>query len=272
MAAVAEIYSLAEAINQFFTQTTATQSSCNEWAKVHLGGNVEPVADQGVCTIYTGSKGDHVMQFRLKPLALDLTTSNFAREIHANYAPKVELRGALGSESVANKGKEPLLIYVMDRMPGIRYLVFILAKSGTVDVNSSRFSTWRRNLVSKYGEALHHQYTIDLNLLMNALPPHFHPHIKTCLASLSSIPTLPMMLCHKDFAVCNVLADPGTCHLTGVGSVRYAKLETLFWEIFVEETGVDQETVRAIKVARIMGSLRSEGLRLIWRISPLLCR
>lgn len=89
-----EYYSVDQGIANFFRQTSATRAACDQFPKEHLGGQVVPVAVQGVCsyTVYAGSNAEFVAQFRIKPLQLQIETANLARTIYGDLAPKVTFR------------------------------------------------------------------------------------------------------------------------------------------------------------------------------------
>ncbi|KAL2377053.1 hypothetical protein RJZ90_007040 [Blastomyces dermatitidis] len=141
-------------------------------------------------------------------------------------------------------------------------------------------------------EHLLHQYERELQLLLHSLPGRFHPFIRESLNSLRSILSLPMVLLHKDFGVCNIMVDEVSCNLVGVidwaeaeiapfglnlhshqrliskvhlknGWIRYNDyilLEDIFWSTFREEAGgLSDETIRIIKSARVVGLLLSCG-------------
>jgi hypothetical protein len=215
-------------------------------------------------------------------------------------------------------------------------LDFLLAHNAQVPENSPEFSAWRRNLVTdiaRYAQCpklhLHHiaeytpfrffalswkapqdvdqtyrdslrlQYQKELQLLLTSLPERFRPFIQECLNSLPAILSLPMVLLHKDFGVCNIMVNETSCNLVGVidwaeaeiapfglnlhshqrliskvhlkhGWIRYDDyliLEEIFWSTFNEEAGgLSNETIRVIKLARIMGLLLSRGFRVASRI------
>lgn len=121
-------YSVDGEIADFFRQTTATRAECDEHALALVGGPaVMPVAVQGVCsyTIYAGPDLGFVVQFRLKSLELPVQTAKLARTIYGHFAPEVSVHGQLGAD--ADGEREPLLVYVMNRVKGISHLGFILA-------------------------------------------------------------------------------------------------------------------------------------------------
>lgn len=143
-----------------------------------------------------------------------------------------------------------------------------------------------------YRDRLHCQYRTELKLLLSTLPDRFHPLILKSLESLPAILSLPMVLLHKDFGACNILVNKNSCNLVGVvdwaeaevapfglnlhshqrliskvhlknGWIRYDDynlLEEIFWNTFSEDAGgLSNETIGAIKSARVLGLLLSQG-------------
>ncbi|OJJ67243.1 hypothetical protein ASPBRDRAFT_136485 [Aspergillus brasiliensis CBS 101740] len=302
-------YSVDHEISSFFKRTTANRSACDTFARAHLGGKIVPVAVQGVCsyTVYAGPNDEYVAQFRLMSFRLNMETVNLARTIYGDFAPQVAFRGEIGEDV---EGKEALYIYFMNRVGGVSYLDFILAHNSQFSENSVEFSSWRRNFVidvakffalswkapqvvdQRYSDSLHHQYKKELELLLVSLPERFRPLVQRSITSLPSIFSLPVVLLHKDFGVCNIMVNEKTCNLVGVvdwaeaevapfglnlhshqrlisnvhlksGWVRYDDytiLEDMFWSTFSKEAGgLDNETVKTIKAARIVGLLLSRG-------------
>ncbi|KAJ5718514.1 hypothetical protein N7488_004160 [Penicillium malachiteum] len=226
-------YEVEQEIATFFEKTTATRSACDSYASEHIGGNVTPVDVQGVYsyTVYAGPNAEYVVQYRLKSLALRMDIMNLAEAIYGSLVPQISFKGQIGED---HESQEPLYIYVMNRMPGISHLAFILAHNSDVPENSPEFSYWRQNLVADnakffalswkfpqdvdqtYRESLDHQYERDLSLLLESLPTRFHPLIKKSLDSLPAIFSLPMVLLHNDFGSFNMLVDENSCNLLGV--------------------------------------------------------
>ncbi|KAI1314273.1 hypothetical protein F5Y03DRAFT_336620 [Xylaria venustula] len=242
MASNNQEYSVDLEIDHFFEKTSATRSECDASAKQLVGGDVVPIAVQGVCsyTVYAGQNQEFVVQFRLKSLTLDLGTVTLARKIYGSLTPEVSFHGQLGGEIDA-KGKEPLYIYVMTRIPGISHLDFIL--SHDVPENSPEWFTWRNSLLTdmarffalswKHPQAVSPVYLNasrskcerELRLLLGSLPPRFHPIIEWSLDFIPAIFSLPMVLLHRDFGNCNIIVDDVSCHLTGVVDWAEAEIE-----------------------------------------------
>ncbi|KAK3298466.1 uncharacterized protein B0H64DRAFT_75799 [Chaetomium fimeti] len=130
----------------------------------------------------------------------------------------------------------------------------------------------------------------ELQILLVALPDRFHPIIRATLAALPSICSLPTVLLHKDFGDCNIMVEDETCRLVGVidwaeaeigpfgtnlhslqdlmsklhlknGWIRYEDYDDLvgtFWKTLSDEVGgLDKDTAKAIRAARVLGLLRS---------------
>lgn len=190
-----------------------------------------PVKVQGVCSysVYAGPDLEFVVQFRLKSLELKTETATLARKIYGEWAPKVSFKGQIGDKI---DKREPLCVYVMDRVKGISHLDFILAHGHPE--NSPDNTRSRKNLLGDiarffalswknpiqvdpaYRNQLSQTYLKDLRLLLSHLPTRFHSIIQSCIDSMKAIVSLPMVLLHRDFGTCNIMVDEASCHLTGV--------------------------------------------------------
>lgn len=123
------------------------------------------------------------------------------------------------------------------------------------------------------------------------MPDRFHPIIRRCLDSLPAIMSLPTVLIHQDFGVCNVMVDEKSNHLVGIidwaeaeigpfglnlyslqqtmghlhlkdGWTRYDDYEALdktFWDTLKEEAGFSEKEIPVIKLAMGVGLLLSHG-------------
>lgn len=136
-------YSLHIAITEFFSQTSVSREACDTKAKDLVGGNVVPVTVQGNCSysVYARPEFEFVVQFRLKSLILKSEIVARAREICGSLAPNASFHGQLGED-----GKEPLSVYIMNRIQGIGYLDFVLANG--FPENSDKNFIWRTTLMS----------------------------------------------------------------------------------------------------------------------------
>ncbi|KAI0477841.1 hypothetical protein GGR56DRAFT_639012 [Xylariaceae sp. FL0804] len=229
-------YVVGDEIAAFFSKTSVHRETCDALAKELVGGEqVVPVAVQGFCsyTVYAGQRLSHVVQYRLKSLALKVENTVLARQIFGAFAPDVSFRQQLGEDSTTTTtGKEPLLVYVMTRMPGISRLDFILAHG--FPENSPENMARRKNLVldvarffalswkapqevdQAYRDRMSQEFERELQILLVALPDRFHSIIRDTLGALPSIFSLPMVLLHKDFGDCNIMVEENSFHLVGV--------------------------------------------------------
>ncbi|PYH73339.1 uncharacterized protein BO88DRAFT_421738 [Aspergillus vadensis CBS 113365] len=269
--------------------------ACDAFAREQLGGEVAPVAVQGVCsyTVYSGPNDEFAAQFRLKRSCMNMDTVNLARTIYGGLAPKVVFKGQIGEDV---EGKEALYIYVMDKIQGISYLDFILAPNNQFPENLVKFFalSWKSPQVvdQSYSNSLYNQYKSKLELLLISLPDQYHSLNQKFISSLHAIFSLPMVLLHRDFGVCNIMVNKTTCNLVGVvdwaeaevapfglnlhshqqliskvhlksGWMRYnnyVTLEDIFWGTFNNKTrGLSNETVNTIEAARNVGLLLSHG-------------
>lgn len=136
------------------------------------------------------------------------------------------------------------------------------------------------------------RYEKDLHQLLTALPSRFRSVIQQSIDALPAVFSLPMVLLHKDFGVNNVMVDASNNHLVGVidwaeaeigpfgtnfhslqrfmshyrlriGWIRHANydvLDRIFWDtLSTSAGGLDSDTIQAIKVALVVGLLRSHG-------------
>jgi hypothetical protein len=70
---------------------------------------------------------------------------NLSKAIYGTLIPQISFKGQIRED---HGSKEPLCIYVMNRMPGISHLHFILAYNNDIPENSLEFSRWRQNPVA----------------------------------------------------------------------------------------------------------------------------
>ena len=107
-------------------------------------GKVVPMTVQGNCSysVYAGPEFVFVVQFRLKSLMLKLDIMTLAREIYGDLALNGSFHGQLGGE---DDSKEPLFVYVINRIPSISYLDFNLANG--FPKNSDKNFIWRKTLM-----------------------------------------------------------------------------------------------------------------------------
>ncbi|KAK3941804.1 hypothetical protein QBC46DRAFT_457973 [Diplogelasinospora grovesii] len=280
MTSVARNYSLEQEIATFFSQTTTTREECDARAKQLVGGEPEAAPMQGVCsyTVYAGPGQETSCSFASSHLSSTSRSS------------LLQVKCMLGDRPDGTDGKEPVLIYVMDRVKGISFVEFILARE--IPMKDPEWQPWRKNLIGDkpeivghaYRNSLQQKYEGDLRRLLTALPERFHSTIQETLDALPDILRLPMALVHKDLGMCNIMVDLETCYLVGVVDWAEAEIapfgtnfhslhqivghlhfksgwDDLFWDTLQMETGyqITDETVQTIKAARVLGCFQSHG-------------
>lgn len=186
MGSTNEEYSVDDEIAQFFEKTSASRSECDARAKELVGGNVNAVVVQGVCSysVYAGPKDEFVVQFRLKSLELRAETVTLARDIYGPLVPTTTFKGQIGEDFDT---KEPLYVYVMTRVQGISHLDFILAHN--VPENAREWFAWRKNLIADVARYVWLYSPSSLMLILcyvGSLLSHGRPHsIPTKLAAMT---------------------------------------------------------------------------------------
>lgn len=139
-------YAVGDEIAAFFSKSTATQAECEARARqLTSSDRIEAVAIQGVCsyTVYAGDSLEYVVQCRYKSLALNLETCKLAAAIYGSLVPKVNFHGKVGGDG--HDDKEPLLVYLMPRMPGVTQLDFVLDSQFLQE--EEEFFSLRQNLI-----------------------------------------------------------------------------------------------------------------------------
>lgn len=135
---------------EVFAIASKTQLTCHNKAVELVGGNVDPVQIQGICSysVYAGHEREFVVQFRPQSLPLSTESALLAQRVYGNLVPSVQCHGSLERDSENEEGKERLLVYVMDRLPGISYQQFLLVQGFPENENSSRMFEFRQNLLA----------------------------------------------------------------------------------------------------------------------------
>ena len=133
------VYSLEDAIAEFFTKTSVTPQTCDDRAKDLAGGTISLIKIQGFCSysVYAGPNLEYVVQFRLKSLELKTENTMLAKQLYGTLAPEVSFVGQLGDDGIA--GKEPLYIYLANRIRGVTQLDFNLTH-GCPDNSQDNFA------------------------------------------------------------------------------------------------------------------------------------
>ncbi|KFY43158.1 hypothetical protein V495_04110 [Pseudogymnoascus sp. VKM F-4514 (FW-929)] len=139
------VYSLEDEIAAFFEKTSVTRQTCDNRAKDLVGGAIVPIKIQGFCSysVYAGPNSEYVVQFRFKSLELKTETTILAKQLYGTLVPEVSFVGQLGDDDIA--GKEPLYIYLANRVRGVTHLEFNLAHDRPD--NSQENFAWRKTLM-----------------------------------------------------------------------------------------------------------------------------
>ncbi|KAM3453992.1 hypothetical protein NHJ6243_009004 [Beauveria neobassiana] len=265
-------YNVEEEIAAFFKKTTASRANYEEKARSLTGSDrvlAIPIQGSSSYSMYAGASLEHVVQCRPRSLALKMDMYDLARNIHGPLVPAVQSHGELGgsdaNEEAQNDGREPLVVYLMTRLPGVTELDFALSRN--VSQDCPEFFPFRQNLFtdlasffarswlapqsvsSEYRENLKAEYGRDLNRLLNDLPDQFKPHAEATVRPFG----LDLHFLQR-FA--------GAMHLSNGWSrfPDYDAVEETFWAAFTRQVGsLGDQTIRNIKRARVLGVLLSHG-------------
>ncbi|KFZ11635.1 hypothetical protein V501_04639 [Pseudogymnoascus sp. VKM F-4519 (FW-2642)] len=263
------VYNVEDEIAAFFTKTSVTRQACDDRAKDIAGGTVTPIKIQGFCSysVYAGPNLEYVVQFRPKSLELKTENTMLAKQLYGTLAPEVSFVGQLGDDDA---GKEPLYIYLANRVRGVTQLEFNLTHA-CAD-NSQETFAWRKTLMGDMARytipilntlfinytkchsffalawkspqlmdvsqrnRLRQTYTTELQLLLTALPVRFRTTIQSCIDSVDAILSLPMVLLHQDFGDSNIMVDETTCHLVGIIDWAEAEIGPFGLNLFALES------------------------------------
>lgn len=193
------------------------------------GKNIEEPACQGYCSLTFFVGDDIIVQFRPRQYKLNLLVTHAAREIYRKFCPRITY--------VTTLPKSGLLVYSMNRLPGVSYRDFrtsntSLANSTTVrallckDFAAFLAAGWhRKDCISLPLGVVGSSLLPRLKLLCNDLPRRFQPTAKRILKDIQHVETLPWILTHGDIIPSNIIINPLTCHLSGL--VDWAEAEPL---------------------------------------------
>lgn len=135
-----------------------------------------------------------------------------AEQLYGNLVPEGSFVGELGNDGTA--GKEPLYIYLTNRLRGVTQLDFNLILTAIASLPSHGNPPQVIDL--SYRNRMSKAYSSELHLLVAGLPARFHATIKRYINSADAILSLHMILLLQDFGDCNIMVDGTTCHLVGV--------------------------------------------------------
>lgn len=118
-------YSLSTSISTFLsTHSSTTRSECDSLAQSLLHSpTISPVPIQGSFSYTVVASHSQLAQFRSPTSPLDVEILRLAREIHGrDVVADTTFHGQIGLE-------RPLLVYVIEKLPGVTYLEWLM-KSG----------------------------------------------------------------------------------------------------------------------------------------------
>ncbi|QSZ34803.1 hypothetical protein DSL72_007661 [Monilinia vaccinii-corymbosi] len=193
------------------------------------GQNIEEAACQGYCSL-TFFVGDEVIvQFRPRQYKLNHRVAHAAQEVYGRFAPRTTY--------VTTLPKPALLVYSMNRLPGVSYQDFRASNASLANSTVARATLckdfaaflaigWQRREciplpLGIVGSSLRSR----LELLCKDLPHRFQPTAKRILKNIRQIELLPRVLTHGDITPSNIIINPLTHHL--IGLVDWAEAEPL---------------------------------------------
>lgn len=118
-------------IAAFLQKSTATKSQCEmRGREITKSNKIEPVSIQCACsyTMYAGGCLEYVVQCRPRSMALESELLDLAATVYGPFNPTVFLHGKLGHNQDQENRKEPLLVYLMTRVPSITQSNFGLSR------------------------------------------------------------------------------------------------------------------------------------------------
>lgn len=217
-------------IDEFFTRnglSPQVRLDCHDYLEKHFPGqHITPVNTQGYCS-YTLIVSNLIVQFRPPNYKLDLSITTAAKEVYGKYAPAAEFLGTLEPHG--------LLLYTMEKVPGISYAKFTTTSHrDALQIRQTLchdlalfFSLAWYNTPSTRLPAgkIASSVQTRLELLSAELPSRFQPIAKQVLEQLPLLDILPKVLTHGDIVPSNIMLDPRTGRLEGV--VDWAEAEML---------------------------------------------
>ena len=221
-------------ITSFFNSnglTAKDRLDCDASARALFpNGKITPAPTQGYCS-YTVLAGDcQIVQFRPKRYQFDPAVIKAAKKVFADYAPTIYFIGKMNSTG--------LLIYTMDKLPGISYKEY---RSGAT--SPAQEQTWINHvqIIEDFARFLarswHHRadlplrgkvgstIAVRLHQLTQELPQRFRSHALSALKQIRKLDALPWVLNHGDIVPSNIMVDPSGSRL--IGFVDWAEAEVL---------------------------------------------
>lgn len=144
---MAVTYSLDDSIATFLSRhTDTTRAECDALARSILqSSQVSPVAFQGSFS-YTVADHVRVVQFRQTDSPLDLEVLDRAHTLHGSLVAKTSFHGRLGRD-------RPLLVYVIEKLPGVTYLEYQLGGALRENLSEQQYRT-QQTLVEDFARCV----------------------------------------------------------------------------------------------------------------------
>ncbi|KAM0162699.1 hypothetical protein ACHAPG_001726 [Botrytis cinerea] len=220
-------------VGDFYMRNGLSQGDqliCYEFVKnAFPGENIEEPACQGYCSLTFLVGDDIVVQFRPVKYRLNLMTTQAAREVYGMFCPRIAY--------VTSLPKSGLLVYSMNRLPGVSYKDFRASNTSLATSTETRavlckdFAAFlavgwhRKDCMSLLRGVVGLSMLSRLELLCKDLPNRFQPLAKRIRKDMQFIESIPWVLTHGDIIPNNIIIDPLTHHLAGL--VDWAEAEPL---------------------------------------------
>ncbi|KAG4027560.1 hypothetical protein MFRU_029g00830 [Monilinia fructicola] len=191
--------------------------------------NVEEATSQGYCSLTFFVGDDIIVQFRPHQYKLNLLITHAAPEVYGRFAPRTTY--------ITTLPKSRLLVYSMNRIPGVSYQDFRASNTSLTNSTVARATLCRdfaaflaigwqqRECISLPLGIVGSSLLSRLELLCKDLPIRFQSTAKEILKNIQHIKTLPWVLTHGDITSGNIIINPLTHHLTGL--VDWTEAESL---------------------------------------------
>ncbi|KAB8297266.1 hypothetical protein EYC80_002630 [Monilinia laxa] len=191
--------------------------------------NIEEAACQGYCSLTFFVGEDIIVQFRPHQYKLNLLITHVAQEVYGRFAPRTTY--------ITTLPKSRLLVYSMNRIPGVSYQDFRASNTSLTNTTAARailckdFAAFlaigwqKKECVSVPLGIVGSSLLSRLELLCKDLPIRFQSTAKRILKGIQHIETLPWVFTHGDITPSNIIINPLTHHLAGL--VDWAEAEPL---------------------------------------------
>ncbi|KAI9829934.1 MAG: hypothetical protein M1819_005906 [Sarea resinae] len=194
---------------------------------------IVPSSIQGYCSYTLFAGESNVIQFRQEKYRLDIDVVAAAKYVFGSCAPTTTYQG-----TVASCG---LLIYIIERLPGVTYQQYRINARSIVDPivwkqqvklcqDFAGFlaQSWHQRSShvplacdGKVGSAI----TFKLQQLAGGLDIRFQPWVEAVLERIQQLDIVPLVVNHGDVVASNIMVNPDTGRLNGL--VDWAEAEAL---------------------------------------------